>query len=102
MNDETRDPEASAFQFQLINQANQTPIDQTITRTLIWGYEKNILRSGIYEEDAYRLAITQISKTIEELSELLQALNIRDPKATVDGYGDTMVTLLMGMAWATW
>lgn len=73
------------------------PIDQTITKIQLWGYNKGILRSDLDEQGAYKVAFAQLSKTIEEIAELTQALNIQNPIEVQDAYGDILVTLIMGM-----
>lgn len=73
------------------------PIDQTITRVQIWGYNKGILQSNLGELGQYSVAMAQASKTIEEVAELVQALNTRNNPEIFDAYGDILVTLIMGM-----
>lgn len=41
-------------------------------------------------------AMSQAVKTVEEIGELLQALNKHDTQAAVDAYGDCLVTLIIG------
>lgn len=74
-----------------------TRIDETITKVQIWGYNKGILKADLKPAEQYKLARTQLSKTLEEIAELAQALNLEDAEDTQDAYGDIMVTLIMGM-----
>lgn len=60
-----------------------------------WGHSKGILSQ--VEGQRKEVALAQLSKTIEEVAEVLQGLNSWDPEEIIDAYGDVMVTLYMGM-----
>lgn len=40
--------------------------------------------------------LTQALKTLEEVTELLQAMNNNDPEEVKDAYGDILVTIIIG------
>ena len=53
-----------------------------------WARERNILKHGN--------ALTQLKKSQEELDELKQALETDNIMGIIDGYGDLVVTLIIG------
>lgn len=55
-----------------------------------WGRDKGILDSSNPK--------IQLSKTLSELSELLAALEDNNEDEIIDGYGDVLVTLILGWA----
>lgn len=60
--------------------------------------EQNIIQlatdRGIFE---HTTPVDQLVKTIEEFGELARAVNKQNRDALIDGYGDIMVTLIIGM-----
>jgi len=54
---------------------------------LRWGEARGIVKNG--------KAISQAIKTLEEVTELLDAINRKDLLATKDAVGDVVVTLIM-------
>lgn len=59
-------------------------------QTEIWGYARGIIQNG--------KPIGQAIKTLEETTELLDAINKGDKEAIKDAVGDIFVTLLMQCA----
>ena len=57
-----------------------------------WGEARGIVQ--------HSTPAAQAKKTIEELDELLAAIKAGDRAAMADGYGDVLVTLVMGCACA--
>lgn len=53
-----------------------------------WAKNRNII--------PYSNPMAQAIKTLEEVAELISALNIDDAVAAKDAYGDIMVTLIIG------
>lgn len=53
-----------------------------------WAASKGILDKGT--------PLTQALKTLEEVTELLQAMNNNDPEEVKDAYGDILVTIIIG------
>lgn len=66
---------------------NFTELEKNIIK---WADDKNLLK----EDNTAK----QMMKVIEELGELSCALLKNDRKAIIDGYGDTIVTLIISMA----
>jgi phosphoribosyl-ATP pyrophosphohydrolase len=56
----------------------------------IWGHDRGIIKNG--------KPMGQAVKTLEETTELVDAINRNDPKAIKDAVGDIFVTLLMQCA----
>jgi len=59
-------------------------------QTEIWGYARGIIKNG--------KPMGQAIKTLEETTELLDAINKGDKEAIKDAVGDIFVTLLMQCA----
>jgi NTP pyrophosphatase (non-canonical NTP hydrolase) len=57
-----------------------------------WGMERQIVQNSNPRAQAI--------KTLEEVGELMQAIQAKDREAMVDAYGDILVTLVMGCATA--
>lgn len=55
---------------------------------ITWAHERQILQHSNPR--------AQLLKTVEELGELASALNKNDRVAMIDGYGDVLVTLIVG------
>lgn len=57
-------------------------------RVIRWAQDRKIIPNST--------PMAQAAKTIEELGELIAALNINDKSAIQDAYGDILVTLILG------
>jgi NTP pyrophosphatase (non-canonical NTP hydrolase) len=57
-----------------------------------WGMERQIVQNSNPRAQAI--------KTLEEVGELMQAIQDKDREAMIDAYGDILVTLVMGCATA--
>ena len=57
-----------------------------------WGMERQIVQNSNPRAQAI--------KTLEEVGELMQAIQDKDREAMMDAYGDILVTLVMGCATA--
>jgi NTP pyrophosphatase (non-canonical NTP hydrolase) len=57
-----------------------------------WGMERQIVQHSNPRAQAI--------KTLEEVGELMQAIQDKDREAMIDAYGDILVTLVMGCATA--
>jgi NTP pyrophosphatase (non-canonical NTP hydrolase) len=57
-----------------------------------WGLERQIVQNSNPRAQAI--------KTLEEVGELMQAIQDKDREAMIDAYGDILVTLVMGCATA--
>jgi NTP pyrophosphatase (non-canonical NTP hydrolase) len=57
-----------------------------------WGEDRQIVQNS----NPYAQAL----KTLEEVQELLDAIQAKDREAMIDAYGDILVTLVMGCATA--
>jgi NTP pyrophosphatase (non-canonical NTP hydrolase) len=57
-----------------------------------WGEERHIVQNSNPRAQAI--------KTLEEVGELMQAIQDKDREAMIDAYGDILVTLVMGCATA--
>jgi NTP pyrophosphatase (non-canonical NTP hydrolase) len=57
-----------------------------------WGEDRKIVQNST--------PYAQAQKTLEEVQELLDAIQANDREAMVDAYGDILVTLVMGCATA--
>ena len=57
-------------------------------KVLNWAFNRRIIQNGS--------AIAQLTKTEEEVAELREAIENNDRDAMVDGYGDVLVTLIIG------
>ena len=57
-----------------------------------WGLERQIVQNSNPRAQAI--------KTLEEVGELMQAIQDKDREAMMDAYGDILVTLVMGCATA--
>jgi NTP pyrophosphatase (non-canonical NTP hydrolase) len=62
--------------------------DELRLKVLDWAAERSILQHGS--------AIAQLTKTEEEVAELREAIENNDIDKAVDGYGDVLVTLIIG------
>ena len=60
---------------------------QVEMKILQWGEKRGIVQNG--------KPIGQAIKTLEEVTELLDAINKGDREATIDAVGDVVVTLIM-------
>lgn len=59
-------------------------------KVIIWGADRGIVQNSN--------PMAQAIKTLEEVTELMEAINKGDRDAQVDAYGDILVTLIMGCA----
>jgi NTP pyrophosphatase (non-canonical NTP hydrolase) len=57
-----------------------------------WGEDRQIVQ--------HSTPYAQALKTLEEVQELLDAIQAKDREAMIDAYGDILVTLVMGCATA--
>lgn len=69
-----------------MNDTNQT-FDQLENAVYAWGWARGIIQNG--------KPMGQAIKTLEETTELLDAINRGDRPAVMDAVGDVMVTLIM-------
>jgi hypothetical protein len=60
---------------------------ETVSNATEWGYARGIIQRGT--------ALGQAIKTLEEVTELLDAINTKDINETRDALGDIMVTMVM-------
>lgn len=58
------------------------------SRVIAWACARQIIPNSN--------AMSQALKTAEEVVELLQALNKKDEKETIDAYADILITLIIG------
>lgn len=61
-------------------------------KVIQWGEDRQIVQHS----NPYAQAL----KTLEEVQELLDAIQAKDKEAMIDAYGDILVTLVMGCATA--
>ena len=61
--------------------------DQVLMNVVSWGYQRKIIENG--------KPLTQSIKTLEEVTELISAINRKDDAEIKDAVGDVMVTLAM-------
>lgn len=62
--------------------------DELRANITAWATERNLIPGD---------PMAQAGKTLEEVAELVIALNAKDREEVVDAYGDIMVTLIVGM-----
>ncbi len=62
-------------------------IEETIDKIIEWGLDRNIIQNAT--------SITQAIKTLEETTELLDAVNAKKKGEIKDAIGDIFVTLVM-------
>ena len=72
-------------------------IDNLFTKIEIWGYQKGIIKSTWSIDESWKQARRQFTKSLEEMVELSDALDLEDRDKAADAYGDIIVTLIMGM-----
>ena len=65
---------------------------QTEMKVIQWGEARQIVQ--------HSTPYAQALKTLEEVQELLDAIQAKDKEAMIDAYGDILVTLVMGCATA--
>lgn len=70
-------------------------VDKPALDTLVYSIIEWAAERGLLDSDD---PTPQLLKTVEELGELAGALAKGNREATIDGYGDTIVTLIIGMA----
>ena len=65
---------------------------QTEMKVIVWGQDRGIVQNSNN--------MAQAIKTLEEVTELLEAIHKGDRAAQIDAYGDILVTLIIGCATA--
>ena len=76
----------SKTEHKLITEGNNL---SSLTRLIItWAKERGIIPNGNI--------LTQSIKTLEEVHELIRAINCEDKDEIIDAYGDIVVTLVIG------
>lgn len=63
-------------------------LDNTAENVLQWAKDRDILE--------HSNTMTQAIKTLEEVQELLNAIDLKDEEEVIDAYGDIFVTLVIG------
>ena len=71
---------------------NEMSYAQTEMKVIQWGEARQIVQ--------HSTPYAQALKTLEEVQELLDAIQAKDKEAMIDAYGDILVTLVMGCATA--
>lgn len=69
--------------------------DKLIEDVRNWGFDKGILRDPDNYEDLQQMRKAQATKTLEEVMELLEAIDNDNRDEVRDAIGDTIVTLIM-------
>lgn len=77
-------------QDDLFNQGEKMSYAEFENKVIIWGTDRGIVQNSN--------PMAQAIKTLEEVTELMEAINKGDRDAQVDAYGDILVTLIMGCA----
>lgn len=67
---------------------NTMKFDELNHKVLDWARERDILQNSS--------ALAQLTKTEEEVAELREAIENNDMDKMVDGYGDVLVTMIIG------
>ena len=65
---------------------------QTENLVIMWGTDRGIVQNSNN--------MAQAIKTLEEVTELIEAIHKGDKAAQIDAYGDILVTLIIGCATA--
>jgi len=66
-----------------------SPLESRINDVIIWAEERNLFERSCVE--------SQFIKTVEEMGELAKAIKEWNVDEIADGYGDVLVTLIIGM-----
>jgi NTP pyrophosphatase (non-canonical NTP hydrolase) len=69
--------------------------DILINNVRDWGYDKGILQDNLKPHELHDLRKAQAQKTLEEVNELIDAVEAGDRAEAKDAIGDIIVTLIM-------